>query len=329
MHPFRLFRVRKTPIALLTLAIASAALVGCTPLNTVGAPDCERDAQAAIGNLVTVEGAMKEEPNVSFNTPIHVQGTTMNDSITGSGAAVSSDTQLFSVDIVLYGGSDGRRLASTAYAGDQTAPRTLADWGAEIPGIAKALECATEGSRVIAGISPTDLGPDAAAAFGFAPNETAVAVLDLHRVFLPHAEGTLQFNARSGMPSVVRAPDGRPGITVPDAEAPEELVVQTLIKGTGEEITADSSVRMHYTGVLWDEGTVFDTSWDGAARNLGMQNVIPGFSEALIGQTVGSQVLIVVPPELGYGAEGNASVPANSTLVFVVDVLGLDVPNTQ
>lgn len=83
-------------------------------------------------------------------------------------------------------------------------------------------------------------------------------------------------------------------------------------------------VRLAYTGVLWDDKTEFDSSWGKTPVSFSLDQVVEGFGEGLRGQTVGSQVLIVIPPELGYGDQANAAVPAGSTLVFVVDILGLD-----
>ena len=122
----------------------------------------------------------------------------------------------------------------------------------------------------------------------------------------------------------MRAPDGRPGIIVPDGAPPKDLVVQTIKKGDGENVTGDVPVRVHYTGVLWDDKTVFDTTWDGDPKSITLDAVVPGFATALKGQTVGSQVMVVVPPDQGYGKTEQASVPADSTLVFVIDILGLD-----
>jgi peptidylprolyl isomerase len=124
----------------------------------------------------------------------------------------------------------------------------------------------------------------------------------------------------------VRAPDGRPGIIVPDTEPPTDLVVQTLIKGNGEEVTGDAPVRVHYTGLTWADGTVFDTTWDAEPKSIDLDTMLPGFAEALIGQTVGSQVLVVIPPDQAYGDQAQGQIPADSTLVFVVDILGIDQP---
>ena len=58
-----------------------------------------------------------------------------------------------------------------------------------------------------------------------------------------------------------------------------------------------------------------------ACSGTRLSGVIPGWTQGLAGQTVGSQVLLVIPPDLGYGDQASGSIPANSTLVFVVDIL--------
>jgi peptidylprolyl isomerase len=83
-------------------------------------------------------------------------------------------------------------------------------------------------------------------------------------------------------------------------------------------------VRVHYTGVVWGEDEPFDSTWDGEPASLTLDAVVPGFAKALEGQTVGSQVLVVVPPAEGYRDQAQAGIPAGSTLVFVIDILGLD-----
>ncbi|MCD2169325.1 FKBP-type peptidyl-prolyl cis-trans isomerase [Microbacterium sp. JC 701] len=81
---------------------------------------------------------------------------------------------------------------------------------------------------------------------------------------------------------------------------------------------------MQYTGALYDGGTVFDSSWQrGEPAQFVTNQVVDGFRQALEGQTVGSQVVVVIPPASGYGDQAQGEIPANSTLVFVVDILGV------
>ena len=90
---------------------------------------------------------------------------------------------------------------------------------------------------------------------------------------------------------------------------------------------------VHYTGLLWSTRTVFDSSWDrGAPATLTITSfdndpngVVPGLAEGLVGRTVGSQVIVVIPPELGYPTgQAPATIPDGSTMVFVVDILGIE-----
>ena len=132
--------------------------------------------------------------------------------------------------------------------------------------------------------------------------------------------------AVAGMPTVDASAAKAATITIPKgAAAPTTLKTSVLVKGTGAKVASGQTIVAQYTGVTWKTGKVFDSSWNdsGAASfQIGVGAVIKGWDQALVGQTVGSRVEIVIPPSLGYGstAEGT-SIPANSTLVFVVDIL--------
>ncbi len=100
-------------------------------------------------------------------------------------------------------------------------------------------------------------------------------------------------------------------------------MAQTLIKGDGPAVAANDVITVQYSGWLWD-GTAFDSSWTNGTpfqTQIGTKSVIEGWDKGLIGQTVGSQVLLVIPPSLGYGDQESGTIPANSTLIFVVDIL--------
>ena len=137
-----------------------------------------------------------------------------------------------------------------------------------------------------------------------------------------------------GLPAVTRADDGAPTITIPpDTPPPSDLVVQPLLRGAGLQLDTGMVVTLRFTAVRWSDGQVFDTTWapppgvtgllaDGQPVQsimLGIGQVIEGWDQGLLEQSVGSQVMLVVPPSLGYGG---ASTPlADQTLVYVVDIL--------
>ena len=139
---------------------------------------------------------------------------------------------------------------------------------------------------------------------------------------LTRAEGDAVTDVPSNLPKVTLDGNGKPSIDINGYQSDGTLVAQPLIKGKGAQVTSSSTVVVKYTGWLLD-GTQFDSSWD---RNTTFQasmsgGVVTGWIEGLTGQTVGSQVLLVVPPDKGYGSTAQGSIPANSTLVFVVDIL--------
>lgn len=131
----------------------------------------------------------------------------------------------------------------------------------------------------------------------------------------------------AGLPTVDLDADGKPTITIPDRDPSSTLVVQPLVKGTGAVVTAGQTVTVHYTGVVYASNKQFDSSWDGGTPvdfAIGAGQVIAGWDEGLVGQTVGSQLLLVIPPDKGYGEAGqpDAGISGTDTLVFVVDILG-------
>jgi peptidylprolyl isomerase len=116
----------------------------------------------------------------------------------------------------------------------------------------------------------------------------------------------------------------KPTITVPETEPPTDLVVDTVVAGDGAEVEDGDLLVVDYVGVLWDGGEEFDSSWENeqpATFPIGTGGVIEGWDEGLVGQTVGSRVLLTVPPDLGYGEEGQGDIPGDATLVFAVDLL--------
>lgn len=315
--------MRKIPAALAVLTLAVVGLTGC---SMPGGSECTRPAvpDQDVIDLIAVSGPTDEAPDVDIYTPFHATEVSFADVETGEGTPITADDQLVVLDITVFSGETGEPVGSTTYDGALTAVFPVSRWEQTFPSFGQALDCATEGSRVVVALPPGEVEAETAATMGLAEDDSAVAVVDIRKVYLPKADGKNQYNTGQGLPSVVRAPDGRPGIIVPDGAPPTDVVVQTIKKGDGAVVTGDVPVRVHYTGVLWDDHTVFDTTWDGDPASVTLDSVVPGFAQALEGQTVGSQVMVVIPPDQGYGDTEQGAIPADSTLVFVIDILGLD-----
>ncbi|WP_084039142.1 FKBP-type peptidyl-prolyl cis-trans isomerase [Demequina sp. NBRC 110053] len=125
------------------------------------------------------------------------------------------------------------------------------------------------------------------------------------------------------LPQITRDDAGAPSVDFDGAVKPDGLMVEVLEAGGGPDVVEGQQITVHYTGWLWD-GAKFDSSWDrGDTISFGLArgSLIEGWVNGLVGQPVGSKVLLVVPPEQGYGDRSMGPIPGGSTLVFAIDVV--------
>jgi peptidylprolyl isomerase len=126
-------------------------------------------------------------------------------------------------------------------------------------------------------------------------------------------------------PATFETPE-KPEVEIPD-EPPTELQVTTLIEGEGPEAQVGDTVTVHYVGVLSEDGTEFDNSYDRGTPfdvTLGDGNVIQGWEEGLLGVQAGERVQLDIPADLAYGDTGSPPViEPGDALTFVIDVLAV------
>jgi peptidylprolyl isomerase len=150
---------------------------------------------------------------------------------------------------------------------------------------------------------------------------------------VPHVKGeTTPTTSTSTTPTTtVKTPTSgplskEPTVTPTSGPAPAKLVTKEIIKGTGAEAKAGDSVTVNYVGVLYSNGKEFDASWkrnEPFTFTLGKGQVIPGWDQGVAGMKVGGRRELIIPAELAYGKRGSPpTIPPNSPLVFVVDLLG-------
>lgn len=311
----------------LIVGLAATALVGCSSAPVAGG-DCAAPAapDSAVFETIEVSGAVGGEAALEAYTPISVPETTWEQLAAGEGTALTADQQVLTVSLSFFRGSDGSQLSVDGSDGALTTSLPFSGLVSTVPALSESLECARPGARVVTVASPDAISEQFSAGLGLEADENLVVVADVDQVMLAKADGADQFVDGRGLPSVVRAPDGTPGVTVPGGDAPTELQVVVLKKGTGEAVTADTRPVVAYTGLTWAEPAVFKTTWGESPIVPSAEAVGEGFLQAIDGQTVGSQLLVVVPPELGFGEAGTTGVPADATLVYVIDILGTLAP---
>ncbi len=277
-------------------------------------------------DTITVNGTdPAKTPTAQFaKTPVVVSSTTVKVLREGSGPE-STSRDAVSVKQTLFIGKDGKQLDSN-YEDPQGSYFRLGS-GQTIPGLLSALTGVRAGSRILFAIPPAEaFGPAGRKEAGIGPGDDLVVVADILSVTTPlgSAQGTA-VPPVPGHPTVTFDAAAGPATTVPQSAPPTDMVSQVLVQGAGREVKQGQTVVAHYTGVLWKDGSTFDSSWqrkEPIEFALGSGGVIPAWDKGLTGKTVGSRVLLIVPPKDGYGDKGSPpKIAGTDTLVFVIDIL--------
>ncbi|MCW5950841.1 MAG: FKBP-type peptidyl-prolyl cis-trans isomerase [Propionibacteriaceae bacterium] len=124
------------------------------------------------------------------------------------------------------------------------------------------------------------------------------------------------------LPTITFGADGIPTMTTVEADPPTVISVKTLQAGTGAVVGQDDFITVDYAGFLWSDGSEFDSSYAGGEPvSFLLSEFVDGWRYGLAGTKVGDRLLLVVPPDYGYGDLEDETIPAGSTLVFVVEIL--------
>lgn len=313
----------KKLLAVAVTALSLVTLSGCSTTHT--ASDMYSSLKSECGEFTggkgvdTVKVTQKADtkiPAVSFATGIDSTKIETKVITEGKGPKITGN-QFIRFEFLQAEGATGKVSGSTKFDGTDTQSQFL---DAET-NLCKALAGVTEGSRIALLVPSEIMSGDATT------KSAGVLIFDIKQVFLPRAVGDSK-SSQNGMPTIIRATNGQPTIQFAKGEAPTELTVVPLIEGWGEPVAANrgQKVTVHYSGWIWENQNKFDSSWDsGRPAEFSLEDgaLIEGFVKGLDGQKVGSQVLVVIPPALAYGDQDQENIPANSTLIFVVDILGV------
>lgn len=248
----------------------------------------------------------------------------------GSGAEVKKN-DLVSMNFTGKLWKGGKDLGTTYGAqggGDQM---VTAGGQGQLPAFAQAVTGQKEGSRVLVVAPPAaGFGSQGNPQAGISATDTLVFAVDIGKVIPKKAEGT-QGAIPSNLPQIKADAEAPATISVPKNDPPKQLVDQVLIKGKGAEVKSGQTVAMQYSGAAWkpnagkEKAELFDSSWKTGqpfSTVIGKGQVIKGWDTGIVGKHVGDRVLLVIPADQAYGKEAKGkTLPANSTLVFVVDIL--------
>lgn len=130
--------------------------------------------------------------------------------------------------------------------------------------------------------------------------------------------------ASKNLISVSGAAGQAPELGKPSGAPPTTLIKEDVTIGSGAQVLPTSTVTVHYTLMAWSTGEVVETSWGATPATFPLNGVIQGWQEGMPGMKIGGRRLLVIPPELGYGAAGGGPIKPNETLIFVIDLLNIE-----
>ena len=306
--------------------LACLVIAGCGSSKPGASSSSSAAANANANASVTVAGAFGATPVVKIPKLDANKKLTVKTVIQGTGATVTK-TDAMAANFVLYFW-DG--TSSSLKANTFTSNPTVIG-GTMLPGLETALIGQKVGSRVLAVIPPADAyGTAGNSQLGISGTTTLVFVIDLIKSYADSSSafGAQESDGGGSLPTVTAHAGTAPTITIPSAHPPSGLVTKTLIKGSGAKVVKGQYVIAQYTGYIWRTKKVFDSSWTsgspfGFVIGASPEQVISGWDSGLAGQTVGSRVMLVIPPKDGYGTTGasQAGITGTDTLVFVVDII--------
>ncbi|PZE28848.1 hypothetical protein DEI92_08885 [Curtobacterium sp. MCBD17_034] len=303
------------PAVVLGLAACSSSGSGGGASSSASASSssaaCPSPGSASRSIRVSGDFGGTTAPKVTFAKGLSASPTQASRVVKGGGKALA-DGDFIKVSYSVYQAKTAKKLGSVGF--DQGDPQVLSVGGT---GFGQVLGCANVGSRLaMVGSSK---------ALGFGTTGQIVVVADVIGTTAKKSTGHPQTQDPS-LPTVKDASSGEPTITIPKTAAPAKTTTEVIKLGSGDTVAKGDTVLVQYKGEVYATGKVFDSTWKrGQPASFTVQDgqLIAGFVTGLVGQKVGSQVMIAIPAADAYGAnppEGS-NIPKNAPLVFVVDIL--------
>ncbi len=315
-------------------AAAAATSDGTGGLCDVTVLEDAQSLDTSEENLAESEEALKQvtlsedvaaAPTLSFESPLAITAESVLITNEGDGDTIS-EGELVTFNYMVCDTVTGEKMYSTwGETADADLPATFElSSGNFGEALVESLNGAAVGSRLLWG----QPGYSAEESYtGEAANGYLYVLNVTDAKAIPETASGTEITPEDDTLPTITFEDGVPAVAVPAGFAdPTELVVEPLIEGDGKVVESGQTIAVKYSGWLADE-TAFDSSWaeDGSSEaavfQIGVGQVIGGWDEGLVGQKVGSRILLVIPSDLGYGESGSGTIPADSTLIFVVDIL--------
>jgi peptidylprolyl isomerase len=305
--------------------IAITILVLALTVSACGSGEKQEKANG-LQDRVEVNGDYGAKPTVQISSPLKVPETTSWTTVQGKGDKVGAEATTI-LALTLADARTGKTAISTGDTGQRPLEVKLSDQ--VFPSLAKALVGKAAGSRVvIASTSDDAYGDQGAAQIGIKGGDPVVMVADILST-----DPTKALDGPTG--DTVEAPATAPKVLEDDGDLtgldfsgltkPGKFAAITLREGTGPKIENPDRITADYLGQVWGAKTPFNNTYGKEPANfsVGLGSVIKAWDQGLPGLKEGARVMLICPPDSAYGKASQPGIPASSTLVFVIDVLGV------
>lgn len=315
---------RSTTRLLAVSLVAAMALAGCGKDKdeagpNPGGPTADSGCgfhSGPFSDAVKVSGDFGGDVTAEFARPFRPQELERTILTRGTGKETKDGTAVEATASV-FNGKTGALLAHQSAPASVGAPNTD-------PTIAASIRCVPIGSRVVSVAPASTFFSDGGAAVGLAASDGVVIVTDVsEKVKTPEATGW------TGAPDVTFRVRKSPRFTVPTGTAPDQVLVDVIRPGTGQVIKAGNQITVDFKAVVWGSGKVVRETYGpgGSPVTFGTNDVVPGFTAAVVGQKAGARLVVAIPPAFGYGANaGSYGLKSTDTLVFVIEIQSTKAP---
>jgi FKBP-type peptidyl-prolyl cis-trans isomerase len=309
--------------------LACVVLAGCgSSKSSASSSSSSASASSSPGanTAVTATGAFGKTPTVNIPKAKPGNSLTVRTLVQGTGTTLTKSDALAANFVLYFWAGTSSSLKADTFT---NSPTVIG--GQMLPGLESALIGKKVGSRILAVIPPAEgYGTSGNSQLGITGSTTLVFVIDVLKAYpdTAGATGAQESSGGGNLPTVSARAGTAPTLTFPSSSPPSSLVTRTLVKGSGPKVVKGEYVIAQYTGYIWRTKKVFGSSWSsgspfGFVIGASPEQVIPGWDKGLEGQTVGSRVMLSIPPAQGYGSAGasQAGITGKDTLVFVVDII--------
>ena len=304
--------------------IAITALV--LALTATACGSAEKDTGGNPRDAIEVSGDFGKKPVIEIDAPLDVSETTAWTTQKGTGDPVGGESTTI-LGLTIADARTGKTVLSTGDPGQQPLEISLTDQ--VFPALVRSLVGKAANTRVVVASTPEDTyGSQGAPQLGIRGGDSVVIVAD---VLATDPTSTLDGPTGASPRPPASAPkveetDGSPAnLDFKGLRKPKRFSAITLREGTGPTIENPDRIVADYVGQVWGTKEPFDNTHgkEPSDFSVGISGVIRCWDRGLPGLKEGARVMLVCPPDSAYGKTGRPGIPANSTLVFVIDVLGV------